>query len=131
MKPEIKEKWLQALRSGDYKQSVGFLKTDAGYCCLGVLCELYAKEHDTGSFQAMNVSTTYSANIHIHKFVVGENTESQFLPYIVADWAGLSEVNPFMQDVVSGDKEWYRVSQYNDEYRYTFAEIANIIEASE
>jgi len=48
MKPEIKEKWLAALRSGDYKQGRGALKRilngEVVYCCLGVLSDLYAKE---------------------------------------------------------------------------------------
>jgi hypothetical protein len=39
MNPEIKKKWLTALRSGEYKQTAGALKDTSGYCCLGVLCE--------------------------------------------------------------------------------------------
>ena len=31
------KKWLEALRSGEYEQGKGFLKTEDGYCCLGVL----------------------------------------------------------------------------------------------
>lgn len=41
MKEEVKEKWLHALRSGNYKQGVGRLRTDDEFCCLGVLCDLY------------------------------------------------------------------------------------------
>lgn len=41
MNPEIKTKWVEALRSGEYKQGVGWLKTaDGKMCCLGVLVEL-------------------------------------------------------------------------------------------
>lgn len=44
MKPEIKEKWLEALRSGNYKQGTGKLrqveKNGDTYCCLGVLCDV-------------------------------------------------------------------------------------------
>ena len=38
----LKEKWLVALRSGEYKQAVGTLKLASrnGYCCLGVLAEV-------------------------------------------------------------------------------------------
>jgi hypothetical protein len=46
----IKEKWLEALRSGKYKQTRGALRRPAknnsdwpgGYCCLGVLCKVVA-----------------------------------------------------------------------------------------
>lgn len=37
MPKELLAKWLAALRSGEYKQGVGQLKSDGGYCCLGVL----------------------------------------------------------------------------------------------
>lgn len=45
MEKALKEKWLKALRSGQYKQTIGVLKTqsengDCRYCCLGVLCDV-------------------------------------------------------------------------------------------
>lgn len=36
----FKDLWLEALRSGEYKQVRGFLHTDKGFCCLGVACDL-------------------------------------------------------------------------------------------
>jgi hypothetical protein len=32
--------WIDALRSNEYPQSRHALKTSAGYCCLGVACEI-------------------------------------------------------------------------------------------
>lgn len=40
MNPEIKAKWLEALRSGKYQQTTGVLRRGDSYCCLGVLCDL-------------------------------------------------------------------------------------------
>jgi hypothetical protein len=41
MNPEIKAKWLEALRSGRYKQGRKKLRpTPDTYCCLGVLCDI-------------------------------------------------------------------------------------------
>lgn len=38
-------KWIDALRSGDYKQGRGALCSDKNkYCCLGVACELLPKK---------------------------------------------------------------------------------------
>ena len=39
---EFATKWLEALRSGNYKQGMGLLyNEDTGsYCCLGVVCKL-------------------------------------------------------------------------------------------
>lgn len=36
----LKTKWVEALRSGDYKQTQGRLLHEGAYCCLGVLCKL-------------------------------------------------------------------------------------------
>lgn len=37
---EIKDKWIAALTSGEYKQGQGYLRLGDTYCCLGVLCDL-------------------------------------------------------------------------------------------
>lgn len=44
MNPEIKQKWIDALTSGEYEQGAGVLREGNKYCCLGVLCDLYIKE---------------------------------------------------------------------------------------
>jgi hypothetical protein len=46
MDAALKSKWVKALLSGDYKQGRGLLHDDADNtnCCLGVLCEVVAKE---------------------------------------------------------------------------------------
>lgn len=58
MTKELKDQWLTALRSGEYKQGKGTLKqqqspgtSDCTYCCLGVLCDIVGPE---------NWSPTYS-----------------------------------------------------------------------
>lgn len=40
MNKVIKTKWINALRSGRYKQCKGRLKKGDGYCCLGVLAKV-------------------------------------------------------------------------------------------
>ena len=51
MKPSIKKRWLEALRGGKYKQGRNYLRAkdkngELHYCCLGVLTDLYIKEHN-------------------------------------------------------------------------------------
>ena len=50
MKPELKKRWVKALRSKKYKQGQEYLRScDNAYCCLGVLCDISGvrwKEHD-------------------------------------------------------------------------------------
>lgn len=40
MKKEWADKWISALRSGQYKQGREFLCANDQFCCLGVLCDL-------------------------------------------------------------------------------------------
>lgn len=40
MTPELKQRWVDALRSGDYQQGQSYLANNGSYCCLGVLCEV-------------------------------------------------------------------------------------------
>lgn len=48
MDKKLKKAWVKALRSGKYAQGCGSLKKneDGGtkYCCLGVLCDIKAKQ---------------------------------------------------------------------------------------
>lgn len=44
MKKTHAQKWIDALRSGKYKQGIeGHLRSRSGYCCLGVLDEIFPK----------------------------------------------------------------------------------------
>lgn len=53
MDAQLKAKWIEALRSGEYPQGNGFLEKDGHYCCLGVLCaiqdEQWKKQFEGGS----------------------------------------------------------------------------------
>lgn len=41
MLSDVKQRWINALRSGRYKQAQRYLRTLSDkYCCLGVLCDL-------------------------------------------------------------------------------------------
>jgi hypothetical protein len=52
----VKKKWLNALRSGEYKQTSECLRDSNGYCCLGVLCEV------TGNAQNRNMDQAWPVN---------------------------------------------------------------------
>ena len=50
MQKELKEKWVEALRSGSYNQCAGLLRSVDGFCCLGVLADVanpYGWDFDT------------------------------------------------------------------------------------
>ena len=80
MKPEIKAQWLAALRSGDYQQGKSLLHYEDRFCCLGVLCDLYAK--DTGNtWESDGLAYTMHGS-------------DQMLPPQAQEWAGLGVFNP-------------------------------------
>lgn len=118
MNKEIAKEWVAVLRSGIYKQAIGRLKKEDGYCCLGVLC-LIAKEKgavdidfvrsdDGGCYFYFDEAAADNPNVGI-----------TLLPKSVIDWAGMSSWNGnYPTGILSGD---------NDAGK-TFAEIADIIE---
>jgi hypothetical protein len=124
MNPEVKQKWIDALRSGEYEQGSEKLRSVSGYCCLGVLCDIYAKEHNTEWEFGGNEET----NLEPMDYWYYEG-ESEFLPKSVMEWAELKINNPMLlaDDEGEGDCKVY-VSHLNDG-GYTFATIANLIEA--
>ncbi len=85
MNPEVKKSWVDALRSGDYEQGRGGLRIDDDYCCLGVLCDLFAKAHQMDkNMQWMSAKNiTESTGVMVIAGVRG------ILPQRVATWAGL------------------------------------------
>jgi hypothetical protein len=116
MKTEIKQQWVTALRSGEYTQASSNLRTEDGYCCLGVLCDLYSK--DTGTEWLVN-HTADPKPIPFYHFI----TESSFLPIAVSRWAGLEKSSP---EVVEWDGT-AELAQLNDT-GFTFTQIAQLIE---
>lgn len=81
MDPEVKVKWVEALRSGQFKQGEGYLKTrDGCNCCLGVLAEITGIqskpsecEIDDGSYSYSfpNPSFPDGYNYEIHETPIG------------------------------------------------------------
>ena len=107
MNEQVKEKWLNALRSGDYQQTRQYLHKEDGFCCLGVLCDLYGKEHNV-EWNLANSGINYEFQ-----------DEPECLPPSVVEWAGVENDNPEICETP--------LSRLND-MGSTFNEIADIIE---
>jgi hypothetical protein len=116
MKPEIKQAWLTALRSGEYSQAKDRLKTRTGYCCYGVLCDLYQKAHpETSRWVEGGVDATFIINPSLE----ADSEPMSTMPNeTVMMWAGLPKPN---------DLSITTLSEMNDEGA-TFPQIANRIE---
>ena len=124
MNPEIKQKWIEALRSGKYNQGTGCLRTYKNeFCCWGVLCDLHSKKngdvwHITPLMQDGEGKYAYY-------------NEKLFAPKNVLKWAGFSDsiLISMNEPLVSGSEsdKCFFLSSLNDAGK-TFSEIADIIE---
>ena len=110
MNQQVKTQWLDALRSGKYQQTRGRLHDYTGFCCLGVLCDLYLKE--------INSEWEHYPLEHSYRLF----DESCTLPKEVVDWAGLQDTNPFIPS------KKVDIASINDEGESSFCDIADIIE---
>lgn len=113
MNQDVKPLWLEALRSGEYKQGRDVLHRDSKFCCLGVLCDVYRKEHEDTQWE----HTGYSSGEY--EFL----REKDVLPFDVMMWAGFSADDHDVYVPVIG----HTLSNLNDSGK-SFAEIADIIE---
>lgn len=111
----IKQLWIEALRSGEYEQTVGTLHNDEGFCCLGVLCDLAYKE-----------GAVTRTRIDDKCYGYGTRLEVGVLPPEVVSWAGMEDDNPVVTE--DGDGNLFSLSELNDAEGWTFGEIADIIE---
>lgn len=114
MKKEIADMWVEALRSGKYKQAQGMLEEVNGdesrFCCLGVLCQL-----------AIASGVEIERGVVDNKGVYG--TEPNYLPGSVLEWAGMyspSGATPDRQVILS----------YSNDTGTPFEGIADLIEAN-
>lgn len=116
IKPKIKKLWVAALRSGEYKQTHGQLRNEeAGFCCLGVLCNIHAQMHPEIAARQQDPNMYMGSR--------------EFPPVAVDEWA--TTLGDPLENlyVVSKGKQLYRdtLGGFNDD-GFTFDEIADMIE---
>jgi len=98
--PEIREAWVQALRSGAYKQVFGiYAGADNERCAWGVLNQLYTDAHLADEYSYLTPGDYGHPNNRL-----------------VHEWSGVSL------------DFWVRVVDLNDRLRMSFDQIADIIE---
>lgn len=83
---EMKENWIAALRSGDYKQGKVRLQQKDRFCCLGVLCHLNRIEIGLGhDNEAYDWLAGYISNYNINTLWQMNDINGKTFPEI-ADW---------------------------------------------
>lgn len=123
MNPVVKQLWVDALRSGKYKQARSYLANEQGHCCLGVLCELAIQN----GVSVEKREEHYITDIEDDRLYYTYDDAEAVLPQSVVDWAEVPGCNP---DVLSNHEEGDEdesLAGLNDAGA-SFEEIANIIE---
>jgi hypothetical protein len=109
MNPVVKRLWVNALRSGKFKQDAGYLNTEEGYCCMGVLCEISPFEKH------------WSDELNVY----GWGKDYAVLPKKIMKWAGLIINNPIIKEE---GEHLITASYANDALGKDFNTIADWIE---
>lgn len=114
MKQEIVDIWIPALESGEYPKTTGALRIinddipeRAGYCCLGVLCDLYIKETGNGGWI-------------IRKFILG-GSQAQVVQFQIKGEKDLYTGNLPKQVLI-----WAGMYDSSGHIRYTNTVLANV-----
>jgi hypothetical protein len=127
MKKKIADMWVQALRSGEYKQGRTALcrvyeDGSKTYCCLGVLCDLYQKNRAKNKKKKLNEKILPSSDCHN---LTCFNDSSGVLPLEVKTWAGM--FSPYGEHTFG---KCTSLMAMNDSNGNPFTKIADYIEKS-
>lgn len=100
-----------ALESGEYKQGERALRNGPDmFCCLGVACDLYAKEHpEKQSWSFFNA-------------FMGETA---VLPKTVKDWFGFKTVTGGLTNLVEGYPSLLELNDGGKDFKYIAKVIRN------
>lgn len=134
MNQDIKQRWVSALRSGEFEQGTDNLRKGDKFCCLGVLCELAVQD---GVINPPELSWESTEIYGYGKSEEQEYANTGELPEVVAKWAGLvdedildefsdepiADLDPY----ISFDGSSKTLSELNDSGK-TFIELAELIE---
>tara|TARA_R110000744_G_scaffold170264_2_gene288414 strand:- start:16973 stop:17299 length:327 start_codon:yes stop_codon:yes gene_type:complete len=97
----VKTKWIEALRSGKYKQTTETLQDGTGLCCLGVLCKVAQNED-------IKVDTCGT-------YVTGEDLSSS--QYDVYEWSGLnSTTETDLEEMNDNGENFNTIADFIEEY---------------
>lgn len=127
----LKQRWIEALRSGEYRQGQDRLRTEhngaASYCCLGVLCDLLVKD-GKGTWER-DVAGRYYFQANENRLTgIEENTS--VLPASALRLTGIESPNPFVTFDRKTAESRSSLAYLND-HGASFDRIAGIIEESD
>jgi hypothetical protein len=105
-KKEVVALWIKALRSGEYQQTQGCLRDQHGFCCMGVVSDLAARDGGMPWVEP---------NVPDGDYIYRGMTD--FLPPTIAKFLNLSKLQQKI------------LAEMNDQAEFSFAQIADKLEA--
>lgn len=132
MNTELIEKWVEALRSGDYKQGRQALRNKYNeYCCLGVLCDI-SKKHLEIDWEPEDIDDDFEIYIMEKNGGVLPNSVWEYLGKEVDYKVNISTSNSKILNVVAESFLYPLIKislvTLNDIYKLSFSQIADILE---
>lgn len=127
MNRENMVKWITALRSGQFEQGTGRLasvddpdtRENPKYCCLGVACEVAVAN-------GVVLPTRMKQDVmEDDAWIIEYDGDALCLPKKVLEWLDLPH-HRNISILYHGNRKL--VSEMNDEYRWTFDQIADALE---
>lgn len=109
-------KLIEALRSGQYEQTRGVLQRDGAFCCLGVACDLAAREGLGEWGQEDDAVLCFNTDTQSH---------AALPPQAIAHWYGWSYPDP---ELLTEDGRYRPATYFNDSMKLSFKEIADAFE---
>lgn len=120
MRADVKASWLEALRSGAYKQGSVFLNGPDGFCCLGVLTNLAVQD---GVGEWVDRKLPGSDEVGVKNHMIENVPSTAMLSSGVQEWAGLIGCDRY------GDYGRGNSLANRNDHGEPFAQIADVIEA--
>lgn len=114
---EARKAWVEALRSGEYKQGKQLLHADDRFCCLGVACKLAVEDGVIPQGEPLDPDEADSP--FAYQGLTG------WVPGLVQQWLGLSAD---MGEYTARNGRETSLARRNDS-GLTFSRIAEIIES--
>jgi hypothetical protein len=109
--------WVEALRSGNYAQTMHKLRDDDGFCCLGVMCDVFMRETGQGKWE----DTAYRLVFELDSVAKESLPQAQVL-----EWFGFFEAyTELPTDAGLCNIEFVTL---NDDLKLSFGQIADLIE---
>lgn len=107
MTPELKAKWIAALRSGQYKQGKGALCSKDTFCCLGVLAEVFGAQKQSDAFGTIYLFETgvltdidYEWDMNVPEILLDEDNQDELTNMNDAEGKSFAEIADWIEENV-------------------------------